>query len=120
MHEYSLFLSLLKTLEDLLKPYQRPKVESLTLRVGLFSGVDIPYLKEVIETFKEGTLLDGAKINFESEPLRVFCPTCQRESEVWDNRARCPYCQGLEVKITGGLDLYIKTVELEDEEGSED
>lgn len=118
MHEYSLFLSLLKVIEEQLKPFKNPRVSKAVLLIGEFSGVDLDYLKEVIGNFKEGTPLEKAEILFEREALRVKCFSCGKEGEPKEKRALCPFCGSFEVKITGGLDLILKTLEIEDEEGS--
>ncbi len=116
MHEYSLFLSLLKTIEDELKPFNNPRVTRAVLLIGEFSGIDLDYLKEVIKNFKAGTPLEDVEIIFEREPLKVFCFSCGKEGEPKEKRACCPFCGSFEVKITGGLDLLLKTLEIEDEE----
>jgi hydrogenase nickel incorporation protein HypA/HybF len=117
MHEYSLFLSLLKIIEDQLKPFKNPRVSKAVLLIGEFSGIDLEYLKEVIKNFKRGTPLDRAEIIFEEEPLKVRCFSCGREGEPQENKALCSFCGSFEVKIIGGLDLILKTLEIEDEEG---
>lgn len=120
MHEYSLFLSLLKTIEEQLKPFNNPKVLRAVLLIGEFSGIDLHYLNEVIKNFKVGTPLEDAEIIFEKEPLRVICFSCGKEGEPNEKRARCPFCKSFEVKITGGLDFILKTLEIENEEGASD
>ncbi len=117
MHEYSLFLSLLKTIEEHLKPFGKAKITKVVLRIGEFSGIDLNYLKEVVENFRAGTPLEGSEVVFEREPLRIRCLACGREGEPAEKRAICPFCSSFEVKITGGLDLILKTLEIEDEEG---
>lgn len=118
MHEYSLFLSLLKHLEEALWPYKNPRVIKLVLSVGEFSGIDLNYLKEVIENFKEGTPLEEAEIVFEKEPLQVECKRCGKRGIPQRPEAQCPFCQAYEVKIVGGLDLLLKSLEIESEDES--
>jgi len=116
MHEYSLFLSLLKHLEEALWPYKNPRVIKLVLSVGEFSGIDLNYLKEVIENFKEGTPLEETEIVFEKEPLQVECKRCGKRGIPQRPKAQCPFCQSYEVKIVGGLDLLLKSLEIESED----
>ncbi|PMP60633.1 MAG: hydrogenase maturation nickel metallochaperone HypA [Caldimicrobium thiodismutans] len=118
MHEYSLFLSLLKTIEEYLKPYEKPKISKVILSIGIYSGVDLEYLDEVIRNFKVGTLLEEAEIIFEREPLRVQCFQCGKIGEPTIQSASCPFCGSFDTKIIGGFDFILRTLEIEDEEGS--
>lgn len=115
MHEYYLFLSLLSQIEESLNNFINPKIKKIILRIGEYSGVEEAYLREVIETFKVKTPLENAEILFEKDPLKITCERCNLVAEV-KTRACCPNCGSYEVKITGGLDVILKSIELEDEE----
>lgn len=114
MHEYYLFQSLLLHLKELLSGFKNPRLERVIISVGEFSGVDLDYFRSVVETFREGTILESAEIVFEKEKLRVGCRVCGRQSEPEDKRARCPHCGSFSVDILAGLDLVIKRIEAEE------
>lgn len=115
MHEYSLFLSLLYHLTEHISSLRNPRLERVVIAVGEFSGIDIDYFKRVIDTFREGTILEDAEVEFEIEKLRIFCRDCGNQSEPEEKRARCPLCGSFSVRILGGLDLVIKRIEAEEE-----
>ncbi|MFN3505575.1 MAG: hydrogenase maturation nickel metallochaperone HypA [Caldimicrobium sp.] len=112
MHEYSLFLNILCHLEKILEAYPSSQLKKVIFVIGEFSGVEEEYLKTVIETFKEGTLLSEAKIIFEKEKLKIFCTKCEIVFEPKHPNSKCPYCEGFETKIIGGMDFYIKSLEI--------
>lgn len=114
MHEYYLFLNLLHHIEESLVGYPNPKVKRVIIKVGEFSGVEENYLKDIMETFKGDTILAEAEILFERDPLRIRCEKCSIETNV-QRGTFCPSCGGSEVKIVGGLDLVLKSIEIEDE-----
>ncbi len=116
MHEYSLFLSLLRELDNHLKDWKKVKVNKVVLLVGTYSGIDRDYLKEVILTYKEGTLIEEAEVILEEDPLKILCFKCGKEGFPQTNSAQCPFCQSFNVEILRGLDLVLKTIEIEDEE----
>ncbi|MFN3406116.1 MAG: hydrogenase maturation nickel metallochaperone HypA [Caldimicrobium sp.] len=119
MHEYSLFLNILYHLEKILEPYSSPQLKKVIFVIGELSGVEEEFLKKVIETFKERTLLKDAEIIFEKERLKVFCTKCEKMYEPKNTNTQCPYCEGFETKIVGGMDFYIKSLEILVEESSE-
>lgn len=113
MHEYSLFLNVLFHLENLLKDYKKAQLKKIIFSVGEFSGIDLEYLRQVIETFKKNTLLEKPEIFFEIEKLTIQCFNCGSVTEPENKGTQCPYCKSLETKIVGGMDFIIKRVEIE-------
>lgn len=114
MHEFYLFQSLLLHLSEHLVDFKNPQIRRVILSVGEFSGIDVAYFKTVIDTFKEGTILDGAEILFEIESLKIHCKSCGAESEPKEKTAKCPLCGSFSVDILAGLDLVIKRIEIEE------
>lgn len=113
MHEFFLFQNILLQIENLLKPYKNPLLKKIIFIIGEYSGIEETYLKEVIETFKENTLLKEAEIIFEKEYLKIQCLRCQKILPPIAKSTQCPNCLSFETKIVSGMDFYIKSLEIE-------
>jgi hydrogenase nickel incorporation protein HypA/HybF len=120
MHEGYLFMSLLRSIEEQTKPFQPCRITKVVLLVGEYSGIDFDYLKAVVETFKEGSILEDAEVHLKRDPLRIYCPSCGIETTNYEAKACCPICKSFDVEIRGGLELILASLEVErDEDGTD-
>jgi|GEM_PF-470054 len=120
MHEGYLFMNLIRSIEEQTKPFQPCRITKVVLLVGEYSGIDFDYLKRVVETFKEGSVLENAEIILMQDPLRVYCPSCRIETTNYEAKACCPLCKSFDVEIRGGLELILASLEVErDEDGTD-
>jgi len=120
MHEGYLFMSLLRSIEEQTKSFQPCRITKVVLLVGEYSGIDFEYLKAVVETFKEGSILEDAEVHLQRDPLRIYCPSCGIETPNYEAKACCPLCKSFDVEIRGGLELILASLEVErDEDGTD-
>jgi hydrogenase nickel incorporation protein HypA/HybF len=120
MHEFSIVSSLMLLIEEQAKRYNASKVTKVVLGVGRLSGVEADLLKIAFDTFKEKTICEDAELVIEMEDVKIYCLDCGRESNMGERLSRkCPVCGSLNTKITGGQDLYLKSLEMETEEEKE-
>jgi hydrogenase nickel incorporation protein HypA/HybF len=120
MHEGYLFMSLLRSIEEQTKSFQPCRITKVVLLVGEYSGIDFDYLKTVVETFKEGSVLEDAEVHLQRDPLRIYCPSCGIETTNYEAKACCPLCKSFDVEIRGGLELILASLEVErDEDGTD-
>jgi hydrogenase nickel incorporation protein HypA/HybF len=120
MHEGYLFMSLLRSIEEQIKSFQPCRITKVVLLVGEYSGIDFDYLKTVVETFKEGSILEDAEVHLQRDPLRIYCPSCGIETTNYEAKACCPLCKSFDVEIRGGLELILASLEVEQDENGTD
>jgi len=120
MHEGYLFMSLLRSIEEETKSFQPCRITKVVLLVGEYSGIDFDYLKTVVETFKEGSVLEDAEVHLQRDPLRIYCPSCGIETTNYEAKACCPLCKSFDVEIRGGLELILASLEVERDENGTD
>ncbi|HEY6798523.1 MAG TPA: hydrogenase maturation nickel metallochaperone HypA [Kineosporiaceae bacterium] len=112
MHELSMAHAVVRTVAEAV-PGRR--VTCVTLQVGVASGVVPDALRFAWDVAVSGTALDGARLEIASVPLRVTCRECGMTSEMPDAvHVRCAACGGREVRLDGGRELRIETVEVDD------
>lgn len=118
MHELSIAYSLVELVEEqarVLDINPAARFRAVGVRLGALSGVVKESLLFCFETAVEGTLLEGAALEVEELPIRVYCTTCDKEQTLIGIQSmRCPVCDTLAFGITGGKELELSFIELED------
>ncbi len=112
MHEYSLVQSLVGRVESLAREKRATAVHRLVVSVGELAGLDPELFQTAYDTFRAGTVCEGAALELRRVPARWSCPACAREiarGEV----LTCPAC-GLPARIApGGDEILLETIEME-------
>lgn len=114
MHELSLANRLVALAEETARQANAKHVRVVTLRVGTLSGVAVDALRFAYDIATAGTLLAGSRLQVQTVPVVVYCPRCQRASELPSvQRFRCPVCDTPTADIRAGRELEIETIEVE-------
>jgi hydrogenase nickel incorporation protein HypA/HybF len=90
-------------------------VAKVELRVGHLRQVVPSALAFAFELVTQGTEVEGADLEIEEVPARGICRDCGAESELPGFPLQCGSCGGLAVELTGGEELLVDALELEDE-----
>ena len=61
-----------------------------------------------------GTPLEGAKLGVRQVPVRARCRACGQEVEPETWPLACPTCASFELAISGGEELRVEAIEIED------
>ena len=113
MHELSIAYNLVEIAETAAREAGAERVESLHLRLGLMSGVVKEALYFGYDLATEGTLLQGSRLEIEDVAVVVYCPVCDRESELPSIQSfQCPFCGGLTADIRHGRELELTSMEI--------
>jgi hydrogenase nickel incorporation protein HypA/HybF len=113
MHELSIANSLVEIATEHATGAGADKVISVTIRVGALSCVHESALDFSFELITEGTLLEGAKLNFIEVPVSIYCEKCQQEVELPGiQRFRCPVCDTPSADIRQGNELDVESIEV--------
>lgn len=111
MHEYSVVQSFLEMCDQYVKENQCQRVVSAKVKTGVLSGIELSLFKHALESFKEGSVLEDAQIEFVIQPLRISCADC---GVVQDCKTFvCPSCQGQNVKAIDGEEFVLLSLEME-------
>jgi hydrogenase nickel incorporation protein HypA/HybF len=92
------------------------RVTRVELRVGHLRQVVPSALTFAFELVAEGTEVDGAELVIEEMPATVRCRACSTEATLTAFPACCPGCGSLDVDVTGGDELLVDSLELEEDE----
>ena len=86
MHEFSIVNALLDMCEQNAKDKKKKKITKVEIKIGKLSGVEPHLLETAFETFKEGTMCDGAKFTMHLQDVILHCQSCDKQSSIQHNR----------------------------------
>ncbi|MBN1378791.1 MAG: hydrogenase maturation nickel metallochaperone HypA [Gammaproteobacteria bacterium] len=113
MHEFSLAQSLVEQVTELVVREGATKVTRIEVSIGAMSGVMKDPFEFCFPEAARGTRMEGCILIVHEVPLTVTCLECGAEtsSEIFD--IRCGLCKCQNVKITGGKDFLLNSVEVD-------
>ncbi|HIQ28356.1 MAG TPA: hydrogenase/urease nickel incorporation protein HypA [Sulfurovum sp.] len=112
MHEYSVVQALLNQCEEIAAQNDASKVTKVITKIGAMSGIETHLLQTAFDTFKEGTICDGAEFVINPQKLKLECKDCGNVFEVDEVRYFCVKCESLRVKVLDGEDMYLMSLEM--------
>jgi hydrogenase nickel incorporation protein HypA/HybF len=111
MHE----LSLAASLADIVHRHARGrKVTRVEAAVGHLRQAAPSALSFGFELVTAGTPLQGAQLSVRQVPVRGRCRVCSQEVEPETWPLACPACSSFELAISGGEELCVEAIEVED------
>jgi len=115
MHELSLAGGILQLVEDAAKREHFSRVKLLHLEAGALSGVEIRALRFALDAIKPGTCLAEARIEIDEPPGQAWCLACNQSVAIQSRLDPCPHCGGVRLQPTGGTDLRVVDLLVDDE-----
>jgi hydrogenase nickel incorporation protein HypA/HybF len=114
MHELAITQSLLQIALDKARESGAKSIRRINLRIGRLTG----YVPEAVEMnfglISPGTLAEGAQLRIEWVPVIIWCKDCGKDNELGEFEMCCPVCGSTRVSITGGREMFIESMEIED------
>lgn len=117
MHELALAESLIaRALERIRELGIHPgAVRLIKVRVGDLSGASPETLGECIQMLLPASEFSGAGLSVERLPAKVLCKTCGELEASSPFRLACPNCGAIPERVDGGRDVFVESVEVEDD-----
>jgi len=113
VHELSIVASLFEILEEKAREQKARRVTAVTVRVGRLSGVVPELLESAFDTYKKGTLADGARLEIEVAPFDFRCRACGGTAFREEPGPVCAVCGSKDIELVGGMDLILERLEVE-------
>jgi hydrogenase nickel incorporation protein HypA/HybF len=92
------------------------QVTKVYLKVGHLRQVVPSALAFSFELVAQGTPVEGAELEMEEVPVLGRCRECGVESRLESFPLQCGTCGGFELQILEGEELYVDSLELEEQE----
>lgn len=117
MHEVAIVQSLIEQVsEEVRRGGHRGRVTRLQLVIGRLSGVHADSIRFAFEMLGPGTIVEPAQLDIVEPRAECVCQACHARQPIEDLALRCPQCGSGEVRIEGGRELLLQTIEVEDEQ----
>ncbi|NEW59997.1 hydrogenase maturation nickel metallochaperone HypA [Sulfurovum sp. bin170] len=113
MHEYSIVQSLIESCEEHVKTNSATRVTKVVIKIGVVSGVEPYLLESAFELFKEETVCDGCAFVMNIQKVKIECNSCNSQSELEKNEYCCPNCNGVDIEVLDGEEMFLMQLELE-------
>ena len=112
MHELSLCDDLLDQVVAIAAQHHAQSVESITVHIGAWSGVEPSLLDTAFTLIKTGTIAEQALLIVQTVPVIVSCRHCGAKSETVANRLLCSACHSADTDLISGDELILASVAL--------
>jgi hydrogenase nickel incorporation protein HypA/HybF len=112
MHELSIAMSILDSLEDEIAERNCGSVEAIHLRIGPLSGVVPDALRSAYELAAEQTRFARSRLVIEEVPVVIYCAACSRNQTLAAATVVCPECNTPSRELVSGRELEIFALEL--------
>ncbi|MCK4356934.1 hydrogenase maturation nickel metallochaperone HypA [Candidatus Bipolaricaulota bacterium] len=116
MHELAITQSMLDLALEQAKKNNAIRIQKVSVIIGEMSGVVDECVRFYFEILSEGTIAEGAKIAIRNIPATARCRQCETRFEVHGMDWICPMCGKAQIEIVGGKELYLESIEVEDED----
>lgn len=113
MHELSLMEGVLGIVHDAQIQHGFRRATRIVLEIGELAGVEREVLDFCWEVAAKGTSAEGAVLELVLVPAMAWCGNCAREVAVASRMDLCPHCGNVPERITQGLDLAVKTLDVD-------
>ncbi|GAA4707471.1 hydrogenase maturation nickel metallochaperone HypA [Phytohabitans rumicis] len=108
MHEIGLCEGVVETV--LRRAAGRP-VRRIRLRAGVRHAIVPESMSQAFALVAAGTEAASATVDLVTVPARLRCETCGAEADTVDLLAVCPSCGSDRVRLTGGDELVLESIE---------
>ena len=120
MHELSIARAVVAEVEDAARLHGAVAVRSVTLSIGRLAGVVPGALTFGFELASEATMLEGAELLIDVEPVVVWCPDGEHAVELADMLFICPDHGCPTPELLSGKQLEIVRFETIDSEPADE
>jgi hydrogenase nickel incorporation protein HypA/HybF len=91
------------------------RVTKVQLKVGHLRQVVPSALSFSFELVAQDTPAEGARLEMEEVPAVGLCRDCGTESRLERFPLQCRKCEGFDLEVLGGEELFVEFLELEEE-----
>jgi len=114
MHEMSLAVNIVDLAVDAALREGGSRVSEVEIEIGNMAGVMLDSLDFCLEAASRTTIVEGADFKFIPVSAFAECPSCQNRFETDSFFPSCPNCGTKGVPVTGGQDLRINSLVIEE------
>jgi hydrogenase nickel incorporation protein HypA/HybF len=117
MHELSVTQGILSTVVEVAQQNGGGRIFAIDLVIGELSSIVDDSVQFYFDFLSKDTLAEGATLNFRREAATATCLDCWRQTAVTPPLLpACPACGSARLRVTGGKEFYVESIEVDDED----
>ena len=113
MHELAITQSILDIARKAADEHGAKRVKSVRIMLGEYSGVVPQCIQYYFDVVSKDTVAEGAFLDIQRLPVVIRCNACEKESRIDRLHVACPLCGSTDLKLIGGREFYIESLEVE-------
>ena len=113
MHELAITQAMIELVTQHAERANAERVGRINLVVGELSGFVDECVQFYFDQLSQGTIVEHARLSFKRIPTTGRCRDCGKEFEIQELDWTCPYCQGNNIQLIGGNELYVESIEVD-------
>ncbi len=113
MHELAVTQSILEIALRHAQEAEARKVTLLHLVIGQLSSIIDDSVQFYWDIVSQGTIAEGAKLEFERIPAELQCLDCNTRYQLTQEDLVCPQCQGVRIKVVAGDEFTLQAIDIE-------
>lgn len=114
MHELSIAQEILSIVKQTVDTKHLGYVKNVKVKIGKLSNILPDSLLFCFDAIKSDTQLKNAELIINQKPVLIECSDCKKISEIEPPVFSCPNCNGINIKMTGGSELIVEEIEVND------
>lgn len=114
MHEMEVAGNILELIEQEMARHPGAKLLGFDIKAGELSCVQEHSLRFCLEAALKDSPWPDAAIRITVEPVGARCKACGKAFAPEDYVFVCPECEGMDVEVTGGQELCLETLEIDE------
>lgn len=114
MHEMALAEGVLQLIEDAAQRENFVRVKTVWLEIGQLSSVEPEALAFCFDAVTRDSIAEGSRLEFVVTPGSGWCLQCSATVPMTELYTACPQCGGCQLQVTGGTEMRVKELEVEE------
>lgn len=111
MHERAVCQQIIDICLQAKEDYHLSVIDSIILKVGIYSCVHKGQLEYLFSIAKQNTALENTILLFEDDDYKVECLSCHHIYSPSLDQSICPQCHSQNYKVLSGYDCFVESIE---------
>lgn len=113
MHELGVTQSILRIALHHAQEAGAAHIKEVNLVIGELSSILDDSVQFYWDMIAQGTIAEGAILNFRRIPAMLGCQTCGHEFSMDRQEFVCPACGSQKITVAGGEEFYLESIDVD-------
>jgi len=115
MHELSVTESILNIAKKHAIQANAKQVTDIHIVIGALSSIVDDSIQFYWDIITQDSICANAELHFKRVPAKLTCQDCNHTYNIENELSPCPKCGSIRVKVVGGEEFWLESIEIERE-----